>query len=172
MRVKKRILNVPIEIFCYTQINDLMHDRVFFTISFHHTTNALKHSRSINKRYLVLLIYDTNMSLYIYLLYKHCQNIYEYLDARISPTSVRYIISSGNQLNNNKRGINRIQGVEIIGLLRRNNLEEKGIKIYVNGEQHLPYWILVNKKENVVILPQTGPSISYIHIQRGIYFNA
>ena len=36
-------------------------------------------------------------------------------------------------------------------------------------EQHLPYWQLVNKKGNVVMVPQNGPRSSPIHHQRILY---
>ena len=35
---------------------------------------------------------------------------------------------------------------------------------------HLPYWKLLNKKEKVVIVSQTGSISSPIHNQRGWYF--
>ena len=44
---------------------------------------------------------------------------------------------------------------DILRLLRKNILDGKWLIIYVNEEQHLPYWKLVNKKGKFVIVYQT-----------------
>ena len=55
------------------------------------------------------------------------------MDARIIPISIRYIISRDKEKKkDNSRG-------DILRLLRKNNLEGKWLKNYVNEEQHLPY---------------------------------
>ena len=69
-----------------------------------------------------------------------------YPDAGIGATSVRYIISIDKEINTKKNKIKRSQGGDILRLLRKNYLEGKWLTIYVNEEQHLPYWQLVNKK--------------------------
>ena len=48
--------------------------------------------------------------------------IYGYLDARISPTSVKYIILRDKQLNKKEKKRRRIQGGVILRLLQKNNL--------------------------------------------------
>ena len=40
----------------------------------------------------------------------------------------------------------------------------------MSEEQYLPYWKIVNKKEKVVIVTQTGSISSHIHNQRDSYF--
>ena len=40
----------------------------------------------------------------------------------------------------------------------------------MNEEQYLTYWKLIENKEKVVIVPQTGSRSSPIHNHRGIYF--
>ena len=45
----------------------------------------------------------------------------------------------------------------------------KQVKNSVNEEQYLPYYPLVNKKENVEILLQTGSGSSSIHHKKGLY---
>ena len=62
-----------------------------------------------------------------------------------------------------------MQGGDILRLLK-NNLKEKCLTIHVNEQQHLSYWKLVNKKESVVIVPQTGSRSSTIQNYRGLYF--
>ena len=64
------------------------------------------------------------------------------------------MISIDNKLNNKKKKINRNKGGDIHRILRKNILEEKWLTIYVNEEQNLSYWKLVNKKEMVVIVPR------------------
>ena len=59
---------------------------------------------------------------------------------RIIPKSVRYIISRDSEINTIKRKINRSQGGDILMLLGGNHPERKLLTIYVNEEQHLPYW--------------------------------
>ena len=49
-----------------------------------------------------------------------------YLDTRIIPTSVRYIIPIDKEINNKRNKINISQGGDIIRRLRKNNLEENG----------------------------------------------
>ena len=63
----------------------------------------------------------------------------EYLDASISPTSVRFIISRDKEINNKKKKKSKVQGGEIIRILRKNNQEGKWLTICVNEEQHLLY---------------------------------
>ena len=60
-------------------------------------------------------------------------------------------------------------GVIFIGYCKI-KFEEIWLTIYVNKEQHLPYWKLIIKKGNVMIVPQTGSISPPIHHQRGIYF--
>ena len=74
---------------------------------------------------------------------------YGFLDARIGPKSVGYIISIYKEINIKINKRERSQGDDIIRLLRKKNLEGKWLTIYVNEEQHLPYWKLVNKKGKV-----------------------
>ena len=54
----------------------------------------------------------------------------------------------------------------------KKNLHRKWLTIYVNDEQHLPYWKLIYRIVNVVIVPKTGSGSSLIHHQRGIYFHS
>ena len=50
----------------------------------------------------------------------------------------------------------RSKGGDIHRLLQKRNPEEKWKTIYLNEENHLLYWKLVNKKEKVAIIPKTG----------------
>ena len=68
----------------------------------------------------------------------------EYLDASIIPTSVRFIISRDKEINNKKKNKSKVQGGDIIRILRKNNLDGKWLTICVNEEQHLPYWKLLH----------------------------
>ena len=80
------------------------------------------------------------------------------------------MISIDNKLNNKKNKINRNKGGDIHRILRKNILEEKWLTIYVNEEQNLSYWKLVNKKEMVVIVPQNETIQSHINNYISIYF--
>ena len=73
--------------------------------------------------------------------------IYGYLDTRISPTSVGNIISRDKKLNNKNNTIIRSKGGDIVRILIKKNIEGKWLTIDVNEEQHLPYWQLLNKSK-------------------------
>ena len=59
-----------------------------------------------------------------------------YTDASISPKYVGYIISIYKQLKNKNKKIKKIQGGDILGLLRKSNIEVKWLMIYVDEEQY------------------------------------
>ena len=54
------------------------------------------------------------------------------MDASISPTCVRYMISRTKELNDKNKERKRIQGGDILRLLIEKNLEGKWLTIYVN----------------------------------------
>ena len=81
----------------------------------------------------------------------------------------RYIISIDKEINDKNIKRKKSQGGDILRVLIKNNLEGKCLTIYMNEEEHLPYWQLVNKKGNVVMVPQNGPRSSPIHHQRILY---
>ena len=60
------------------------------------------------------------------------------------------------------------QGGDILRVLRRKNLEDKWLKIYVNEEQPLQYWWIFNKKGESVTIHPTWSRTSPIPHQRGL----
>ena len=90
-----------------------------------------------------------------------------YLDTRLSPSYVRYIIRRGKQMKYKNKIIKGSQEIDYHWILK--NLDEKWFKIHVNEGQNLSYWKLINNKEQVVIVPQTGSIPSPINHERSIY---
>ena len=74
------------------------------------------------------------------------------------------------EINNKNNKRKKIQGGDILRLLRKNKLEDRWPKIDVNEEQHLPYWNIVNKGVKVVVVHQTVSISLPIYHQRGLYF--
>ena len=69
-----------------------------FTNNYHYIKNFLKHSRSITKQYFTLFN-RCSKEIHVNISYANTVNKIDlYMDASISPTSVRYIISVDNQL--------------------------------------------------------------------------
>ena len=89
-----------------------------------------------------------------------------YLDTRISPSYVRYIIIRARQMKYKNEIIQRIQVIVYQWIFK--NLDENWLIIYMSEGQYLPYWKLNNNEEEVVITPQNISRSFPIHHQRGI----
>ena len=129
-------------------------------------TNILKLSISIIKKYFILSIYGPEKYPKI-LVRQEYLKIDGYLYARISPSSVRYITSMGKQMKYKNKMLKLSQEIDYHRLLK--HLDEKWLTIHVIEGKYPSYWQLINDKERVVIVLQTGPRPSPIHYQRGIY---
>ena len=87
-----------------------------FTSHFYYANYACKQSRSIIK--ILDFVHLWSKEVPVNISYPSTiNNIDEYLDARISPTPVGYIISRYKKLDNKKNKTNRSQGCDIQRLL-------------------------------------------------------
>ena len=67
------------------------------------------------------------------------KQIYVYLVAIINPTFVSYIILRYKEINTKNKKKIEVKGLMLLGCLKKEP-GEKLMEIYVNEEQHLPYW--------------------------------
>ena len=93
------------EIVCHTQINELMHDRFNFHKSLS-LYNICPENFQVNNQTILHFVNLWSNKFPVNISYPITVNkIDGYIDERISPTSLRYIISRDNKLNNKNKKI-------------------------------------------------------------------